>query len=460
MAGRCTAACSRRCGRLLEPHFTLHLVDLPGHGHSRDDQTPLSLAAVCRRAARKPAAGALAGLVARRTVRAAGRAAATRGGARPDLHCATPRFVRGEGDDWKYGVSRRDLPRLRRRPAQRLSRHARSLPRARGLRFRRRAPDDCATLRGDLFARGEPAAHVLADGLRLLETVDLRAQLPSLRMPSLWLAGRRDRLVDPRAMRMAAEMTPEARVRAGRACRACAVPDACRRSRGDHRFAIHGSSSPRRRESSDFARRDAALDSRLRGMTCQAMSASLFDPRQVRRAFSRAADSYDAAAALQHAVEAQLLESLDYLDRARAASRARPGLRPGPAAAAMQARWPRAQVIALDLALPMLRHAKVRARLAPPVRAAPARVCADARALPLADGSVDVLFSNLCLQWVEDLPAVFAGFRRVLQARRPAAVFDLRPGHAARAARRLRPSRADPRRTSARSPRSRSSAMR
>jgi malonyl-CoA O-methyltransferase len=30
--------------------------------------------------------------------------------------------------------------------------------------------------------------------------------------------------------------------------------------------------------------------------------------------------------------------------------------------------------------------------------------------LPLRDASVDVLFSNLCLQWVEDLPAVFAGF--------------------------------------------------
>ncbi len=28
---------------------------------------------------------------------------------------------------------------------------------------------------------------------------------------------------------------------------------------------------------------------------------------------------------------------------------------------------------------------------------------------------VDVLFSNLCLQWVEDLDAVFAGFRRVLK---------------------------------------------
>ena len=42
-------------------------------------------------------------------------------------------------------------------------------------------------------------------------------------------------------------------------------------------------------------------------------------------------------------------------------------------------------------------------------------ICADARGLPLADGTVDVLFSNLCLQWIDDLPAVFAGFRRVLR---------------------------------------------
>ena len=42
-------------------------------------------------------------------------------------------------------------------------------------------------------------------------------------------------------------------------------------------------------------------------------------------------------------------------------------------------------------------------------------LCADARALPLAAGSVDVVFSSLCLQWIEDLPAVFAGFRRVLK---------------------------------------------
>ena len=144
-----------------------------------------------------------------------------------------------------------------------------------------------------------------------------------------------------------------------------------------------------------------------------------FDSRQVRRAFSRAASGYDAAAALQHRVEAHLLESLDYLEtREDAIKQPRVvldlGCGPGTAAAAMRRRWPRAQVLALDLALPMLQQAPRTRRWHPlhrPVR----RLCADVRALPLADDSVDVLFSNLCLQWIEDLPAVFAGFRRVLK---------------------------------------------
>lgn len=142
----------------------------------------------------------------------------------------------------------------------------------------------------------------------------------------------------------------------------------------------------------------------------------LFDHRQVRRAFSRSAGGYSAAAALQHEVEARLLDSLDYLDDPNL-GRSPPqvvvdlGCGPGTGAAAMRKRWPRAQVIAMDMALPMLRETRQIAGWWRPF----VQVCADARALPLAEGSVDVLFSNLCLQWVEDLPAVFAGFRRVLK---------------------------------------------
>ncbi|RPE79999.1 malonyl-ACP O-methyltransferase BioC [Vulcaniibacterium tengchongense] len=145
-----------------------------------------------------------------------------------------------------------------------------------------------------------------------------------------------------------------------------------------------------------------------------------FDHRQIRRAFSRAAHGYDGAAALQREVGARLMEQLDYLDDP-ALGRAPPqrvvdlGCGPGHAAAAMQRRWPKAQVLALDLALPMLRQTRRHAGGWRPFARRPAPVCADARALPLRDASVDVLFSNLCLQWVEDLPAVFAGFRRVLK---------------------------------------------
>lgn len=147
----------------------------------------------------------------------------------------------------------------------------------------------------------------------------------------------------------------------------------------------------------------------------------VFDARQVRRAFSRASGGYASAAALQREVEARLLESLDFLALVPGRDpRWSPGVAldvgsgPGHAAQAMRGRWPKARVVALDLSLPMLRQIRPREGWNP-MRRPLDRVCADLRALPLADASVDVLFSNLCLQWIDDLPAAFAGFRRVLR---------------------------------------------
>lgn len=144
-----------------------------------------------------------------------------------------------------------------------------------------------------------------------------------------------------------------------------------------------------------------------------------FDSRQVRRAFSRASKRYGAAATLQHEVEARLLDSLDYLDDRVPDVVLDLGSGPASAAMLMRQRFPRARIVAMDLSLAMLRQAEARVggRVSDWIgRRRPLdRVNADARALPLADGSVDVLFCNLCLQWVDDLPAVFAGFRRVLK---------------------------------------------
>jgi malonyl-CoA O-methyltransferase len=83
----------------------------------------------------------------------------------------------------------------------------------------------------------------------------------------------------------------------------------------------------------------------------------------------------------------------------------------GIASAGLLKRYPKARVLALDFALPMLRHAKRQGSW----RRRPSCVCGDAEHLPLADDSVDLLFSNAAIQWCNDLPRTFAEFLRVLR---------------------------------------------
>ena len=192
----------------LAQRYTLHLVDLPGHGHSRDCDLPLApepvVEAIAARVPRALWAGwSLGGLFALHA--AASRPASVRGLA---MLCASPRFVRG--DDWPLGMS----PDIFRGFATGLRQDWRATL-DRFIALEAFGSDDARhemrVLREEVFARGEPPAQVLADGLELLETADLRHVLPSLAMPSLWLAGRRDRLVDPRGMHAAAALAPRAR---------------------------------------------------------------------------------------------------------------------------------------------------------------------------------------------------------------------------------------------------------
>ena len=74
-------------------------------------------------------------------------------------------------------------------------------------------------------------------------------------------------------------------------------------------------------------------------------------------------------------------------------------------------------------------------------RAAPARRVSFARtsnALPFAGVTFDLVWSNLALQWVNDLPRAFAELRRVLRSGGLFIVHDVRAGHAARVARGVR----------------------
>ena len=141
------------------------------------------------------------------------------------------------------------------------------------------------------------------------------------------------------------------------------------------------------------------------------------DKRQVRRSFSRAARQYDAAAVLQREVCSRMLERLDYI-KLQPARILDAGSGTGWGARQLAQRYPAAQVVAMDIALGMLHAAREQSgwwrKLFTGNRQSP--LCADVEALPLAANSVELIWSNLTVQWCNDLPATFVEMHRVLKA--------------------------------------------
>jgi malonyl-CoA O-methyltransferase len=152
------------------------------------------------------------------------------------------------------------------------------------------------------------------------------------------------------------------------------------------------------------------------------MAEPTIDKREVARAFGRAATSYDAHAALQREVMSRLDERLDLMsirpDRIVDA-----GCGTGLGMGMLQARYPEAEIIGLDLALPMLQAARGQEpaqglaafikRLLPK-GTRKAFVCADIERLPLKKSSIDLVWSSLALQWVSDPEAAFRELHRVI----------------------------------------------
>ena len=134
------------------------------------------------------------------------------------------------------------------------------------------------------------------------------------------------------------------------------------------------------------------------------------DKRWVGKSFSRSASDYDRVASLQRHVGEGLLKCLPedgfvpqtILDL---------GSGTGYCTAQLAKRFPDSSLIALDIAMGMLKVLGQRHDF----HVQPQRVCADIERLPLKTNSVDLVFSNLALQWCSDLPAVLAEFKRVLR---------------------------------------------
>lgn len=131
------------------------------------------------------------------------------------------------------------------------------------------------------------------------------------------------------------------------------------------------------------------------------------DKRKVAQAFSRAAQSYDSVAQLQRDIADQLMNWLppqvegNLLDL---------GCGTGYAAPHLRERYPQSPLLHLDLAHGMLSFAREQ-RPVPEAH----YLCGDAEQLPLADASVNLVWSSLAVQWCEQPERLLAELARVLR---------------------------------------------
>ena len=138
------------------------------------------------------------------------------------------------------------------------------------------------------------------------------------------------------------------------------------------------------------------------------------DKLKMRQSFERAAVHYDAAAILQQEISKRLLERLDYI-KLQPARVLDVGAGTGISLTGLRQQYPAAQIYALDIARAMLLEARKKQSWLQRMRRPMQFITADAEKLPLADASIDLLFSNLTLQWCLDLEQTFGEFKRVLK---------------------------------------------
>ncbi|GDY27422.1 malonyl-ACP O-methyltransferase BioC [Agarivorans sp. Toyoura001] len=129
----------------------------------------------------------------------------------------------------------------------------------------------------------------------------------------------------------------------------------------------------------------------------------IIDKEQVARHFSKAVDTYNDFAGLQRDIGHRLLQEVPNKHYPLAMDL---GCGTGFFAKALQSSS--SQVIGIDLSHAMASQAKR-------VNTGIAAVVADAEQLSLANDSVDLVFSNLALQWCNDLSTALSEIKRVLK---------------------------------------------
>lgn len=148
------------------------------------------------------------------------------------------------------------------------------------------------------------------------------------------------------------------------------------------------------------------------------MSAAFVDRRQVARRFARAAAGYDRHDFLVREIDRRMQERLDYV-RLAPQRILDLGCSRGGSFAALQARYPEANIVGLDLAPAMLAagHAARPGwqRWLGLGKGDPLPVAGDAAKLPLKSASTALVWSNLLLHWLDDPIPALAEAHRVLE---------------------------------------------
>lgn len=142
------------------------------------------------------------------------------------------------------------------------------------------------------------------------------------------------------------------------------------------------------------------------------------DKKQLRTAFERAASSYDQAAVLQREISNRMLSRLEYI-KYRPEVILDAGSGTGYGNQQLIKRYPSSQLIAVDIAHAMLLQARPNTawwqRILPLQQQHSHYVCADIEQFPIKNDSVGLIWSNLALQWCNDLNRTFAEMHRILR---------------------------------------------
>lgn len=137
---------------------------------------------------------------------------------------------------------------------------------------------------------------------------------------------------------------------------------------------------------------------------------SVSEKHRIQKHFDAKAMHYESSAVLQRNVCEELLSRLD-LTSINPSVILDVGCGTGWGTQGLLNKYKKAKVISLDLSPEMLRQTKEKGSWL----RKPKLICADAEEIPLQDESVDLVFSNLMLQWC-DYKKVFAEFKRVLKS--------------------------------------------